>query len=45
MSGVFPGVNSVTVIIGFGTEDEDIWLLFGRPTDDDGTASSFFTPK
>ena len=44
---MFPGVNSVTVMIGFGTNDEDIWLLFGRPADDDGngTASSFFTPK
>ena len=45
LSGVFPGVNSVTVMIGFGTNAEDI---FGIPVDDDGnggTASSFFTPN
>ncbi len=39
LSGVLPGVNSVTVIIGFGT---DIWLHFGRPGP--VGASAFFVP-
>ena len=39
LSGVFPGVNSVTVMMGFGTDAKEV-LTFGGMED----ASIFFAP-